>query len=108
MDAQRDGAARGRGRNARGGRGGRGGRGRPPRRNGSPVIESPHLIDPLNDSGEEDSEDEEALIQQEQLLVQQEDLTKPFPQYDLLDGGSSDEEENEEAGDEMGEDDIPV
>ena len=108
MDAQRDGAARGRGRNARGGRGGRGGRGRPPRRNGSPVIESPHLIDPLNDSGEEDSEDEEALVQQEQLLVQQQDLTKPFPQYDLLDGGSSDEEENEEAGDEMGEDDIPV
>jgi hypothetical protein len=58
----------------------------------------------LNDSGEED-EDEEALKQQDKLLAEQEDLKKPFPQYDNLDGGSSDEEEIEAAG---GDEDIPV
>ena len=60
MDGQTDGYGRDRDRN---GQGGRGCRKRPPLNNAPAVIANQHLIDPLNDEGEDYCEKKDSFAQ---------------------------------------------
>ena len=104
MDGQNDGYGRGCDRN---GGGGRGCCKSLPLNNAPTVIANRHLIDPLNEEGEDYCKEKDSFAQKKQQPASPELVKNDLQQYDQLNCESSDDEEAGAGEGEIDENNIP-